>query len=86
MMFVSSILALVAVAKSSPATIPAPAAQPPAAPVVKEKKICMPDDSTGSIVPKRVCRTRSEWDAYTKEINARTIERPMQNGPKPPQG
>lgn len=85
MMFVSSILALAAVAQSPPATIPAPAAQPPAAPVVKEKKICMPDDSTGSIVPKRVCRTRAEWDAYTKEVNSRLIERPMSNGP-PPRG
>lgn len=81
-MFASLTVALAVAVQGPVATPSSPVA--PALPV-KEKKICMPDDSTGSIVPRRVCRTRAEWDAYTKEINARTIERPMQNGPKPPQ-
>ncbi len=36
---------------------PAPA---PAAPA-KEKKICRTLDVTGSMMPKRTCRTREEW-------------------------
>jgi hypothetical protein len=31
-----------------------------------EKKICKRDVATGSVMPKRVCRTRAEWDAMTE--------------------
>jgi len=31
---------------------------------VKEKKICVMQEAvTGSITPKRVCKTKAEWDA-----------------------
>lgn len=33
----------------------------------KEKKICRRDVSTGSIMPRSVCRTKSEWDAITAQ-------------------
>jgi hypothetical protein len=39
----------------------APTAAPAAKPV-KEKKICRSDVTTGSILPKSVCRTRQQWD------------------------
>jgi len=62
-MFVA-VFALVA-ASAAPTTttaVPAPAAN--AAPAVKEKKICVMQDAvTGSITPKRVCKTKAEWDA-----------------------
>ena len=38
---------------------PAPATQAPQP--AKEKKICRTEEVTGSIMPKRVCRTRAEW-------------------------
>jgi hypothetical protein len=36
----------------------------------KEKKICKSDVSTGSIMPKRTCRTKAEWDAITAQSQA----------------
>ena len=39
----------------------------------KEKKICRLDTATGSIVPKRVCHTRLEWNEIDKR-NARDAE------------
>ena len=46
---------------------PAPAvpAQPGAAPV-KEKKICRTEESTGSIMIKRICHTQAEWNALSQ--------------------
>jgi len=38
---------------------PAPATQTPPA---KEKKICRTDQLIGSMIPKRVCKTKLEWD------------------------
>lgn len=38
-----------------------------AKPAVKEKKICRTEDDTGSIVPKRTCHTKAEWDAINAE-------------------
>ena len=40
---------------------PSDAASPK--PAVKEKKVCRTEDDTGSIVPKRVCHTKAEWEA-----------------------
>ena len=40
------------------------AAQQQAAPQ-KEKKVCKVDTATGSIMPKRTCKTAAEWDAIT---------------------
>lgn len=44
-------------------------------PAVKEKKICHTDGDTGSIVPKRTCHTKAEWDAIAaQEQNAVNTE------------
>ena len=40
-------------------------AQPTAAPV-KQKKICRTEESTGSIMVKRICHTQAEWDAMSQ--------------------
>lgn len=40
-------------------------------PAVKEKKLCRTEDDTGSIVPKRICHTKAEWEAIAaQEQNA----------------
>jgi hypothetical protein len=59
-------------APAVPAAQPAPAvAAQPAAKPVKEKKICLADPmTTGSLVPHRICRTKSEWDAITAREKA----------------
>jgi hypothetical protein len=54
-----SVLAFLA-ASTAQATETAP---PAPAPAVKEKKICRTDQLIGSTVPRRVCKTRSEWSA-----------------------
>ena len=56
------IFAVPAAAQSAPAAVPNANAQPAPAPV-KEKKICVTDTSTGSIMPKRICHTQAEWNA-----------------------
>lgn len=43
------------------------AAQPAAEKPAKEKKVCKSDVGTGSIMPKRICRTKAEWDALTEQ-------------------
>jgi len=72
-MFVSVALAFLAAAN---APAPATPVVPPAAKPVKEKKICTTEDTTGSIVPKRVCRTQTEWEAENRAISRRVIELP----------
>jgi hypothetical protein len=69
-MIASAVLAFLASAavQGEPPAAAAPAA--PAAPV-KEKKICRSEEVTGSIMPKRVCRTKAEWDAYQVQIGNR---------------
>lgn len=50
-------------------TAPAPAPAP-------EKKICRRDVATGTIMPKRTCRTRAEWaqiDAATATMTDQTM-------------
>ena len=39
----------------------------PAEKPAKEKKVCKSDVGTGSIMPKRICRTKAEWDALTEQ-------------------
>lgn len=51
--------ALLSAAQAAP---PAAAPPPPVAKPAKEKKVCRHDASTGSILPKTVCRTQNEWD------------------------
>ena len=83
-MFVA-VLALVA-ASAAPATAPADPA--PAAPVVvKEKKICVAQDAvTGSITPKRVCKTKAEWDALMGRGPAKQQSAGNQPNPTPANG
>lgn len=58
-MFLVMVSALLGAAQATPAA--AAPAQPIAKPA-KEKKVCRHDASTGSILPKTVCRTQNEWD------------------------
>lgn len=60
-----SIAYLIAFAAS--AAVPPAAAPTPTVKVAKEKRICRRDVSTGSIMPRSVCRTKSEWDAITAQ-------------------
>nr|WP_250890117.1 hypothetical protein [Sphingobium nicotianae] len=39
-----------------------------------EKKVCRSDTTTGSIMPKRICRTRAEWAAIDAQ-GQRNLER-----------
>ncbi|UZK64661.1 hypothetical protein [Sphingomonas sp. M1-B02] len=64
------------------ATGPTPAAQDhgntKAAPVAAEKKVCRRAASTGSVMAKVSCRTKSEWDAMSSRGQTdaqRTLER-----------
>jgi hypothetical protein len=54
------------------AVSPALAASDPATPSkpAKEKKVCKSDNRTGSIMPKRICRTQEEWDRLTEQGRA----------------
>ena len=67
-MFVA-VLALVAASAAPTTTTAVPAPATNAAPAVKERKICRIDDAViGSITPKRVCKTKAEWDAAMDRI------------------
>jgi len=39
-------------------------------PAKSEKKICKNEAKTGSIMPKRVCRTKAEWDQLSEQGKA----------------
>jgi hypothetical protein len=54
-----------AAAQTAPAATPADAT--PAAKPVKEKKICRAEDSSTSRLPKRICKTKEEWDGTPKQ-------------------
>ena len=82
-MFLTVTLAYFAAAAAAPAPTAAaaptaPAAQP-AAPR-KEKKICTSETVSGSIMPKRVCRTQTEAEAEAREMSRRSIELPSRAG------
>ena len=82
-MFVA-VLALVA-ASAAPATAPADSA--PAAPAGKEKKICITQEAlTGSITPKRVCKTKAEGDALMGRGPAKQQSAGNQPNPTPANG
>lgn len=38
-------------------------------PAKPEKKVCKTERSTGSIMPKRTCRSKAEWDAQANDRN-----------------
>jgi len=72
-MFLVAFALLAAAEPAGAGAVPAqsaPAAAPVAAAPVKEKKVCRSEEVTGSIMPKRVCRTQAEWTAYNAQINA----------------
>ena len=48
----------------------AAASQPASEKPVKEKKVCKSEVGTGSIMPKRTCRTKAEWAAITEQSKA----------------
>jgi hypothetical protein len=62
--------------------LPATAATPPAKDIkpVPEKKICRASVATGSIMPKRICRTASDW-AQIDRANADQVDRYGSNRP-----
>ena len=63
------LLAAVTVAfPASALDVAADQSQPAKEKPAKEKKVCKSDTKTGSIMPRRVCRTQAEWD----EISARS--------------
>lgn len=57
-------IAFAALALVVPGQTQASDAAPP--PAQKEKKICRREEVTGSIMPKRVCRTAEEWRQIDK--------------------
>jgi len=57
----SAVAASPALAGDDPKSAPEP---------VKEKKVCKSDNRTGSIMPKRTCRTQEEWDRLTEQGKA----------------
>ncbi|MGZ2411962.1 hypothetical protein ACUXST_001383 [Sphingomonas sp. F9_3S_D5_B_2] len=63
------LLAVPAAAQSTASAPAAPATQQPIPPA-KEKKVCKVDTSTGSIMPKRSCKTVSEWNAIAGAARA----------------
>ena len=75
-MFILSLAATLMMAASSPSapaateTTPPAAAATPVTPVAKSDKdrmICKTEALAGSRVPKKVCATKSEWDARRQE-------------------
>jgi hypothetical protein len=58
-------------------TAPALADEPNAATPAPAKKICRSESATGSIMVRRICRTKSEWaeiDAQTAKSTDRSLE------------
>jgi hypothetical protein len=69
--FISILAAAFVVAASSPAAGAAPAAPEaaaaPAAKPDKERQICKSEALVGSRVPKKVCATKTEWEARRRD-------------------
>ena len=65
------------VASSAPATAAVDTVPP--APRVKERKICKVDDvATGTLTPKRVCKTKAEWEGRATQDGTPSTARPAQ--------
>jgi hypothetical protein len=72
-MMLVSVVAFVAMSAAQggeAATTAVPNPVPPA----KEKKVCRTDNLIGSIIPKRVCKTRTEWAAQSGTKRAEPID------------
>jgi len=81
-MYVAVAIAYLAAAATPPATAPANASAPAtqAAAPAKEKKVCTSEVVSGSIMPKRVCRTQAEAQAEAQEMARRSLELPTRQG------
>ena len=78
------VLVAVALVATGTAALAQDAAHPAPAEQVKEKKICRAEGSTGSIMTKRVCRTKAEWARIAEQNerdNQRFRDRPTGVGP-----
>ena len=61
---------------------PALAEDAPAAPKApKERKICRTDPTLGSIMPRRTCRTKAEWEAIDGANNTNAQNALDRRGP-----
>jgi len=49
-----------------------------------KKKVCRQSAETGTILPRRTCKTRADWDAIDK-ANAANAERALENRRNLPQ-
>lgn len=54
------LIAVPALAETKPGT-PAPTATASSEQVVKDKRYCIAQTFTGSRLPKKICKTRSQW-------------------------
>ena len=57
-----SLIYLLVSAAVAQADVPAAPAAPPATKAKPDKMICKTDSFVGSKIPRRICKTRSEWD------------------------
>ena len=62
MILFASLVAFAGVVAGDPAVPPQPAAN---VGVAADKKVCKREIATGSVMPKRTCKTQAEWDAIT---------------------
>ena len=65
-----------AFAMTAAAVAPAYAAKEPTSPVDPDKKICRKQETTGSIMTKRICHTKAEW-AQIDKVNGQDAERAL---------
>ena len=49
-----------------------------------QKKVCRESAETGTILPRRTCKTRAEWEAIDK-VNGANAERALENRRNLPQ-
>ena len=71
------VLASPALAQLAPTPAGTSTASAPA-PAVNEKKICRSDAGTGSLIPKRTCMTKAEWDAVDQH-NRQNVDQTIDN-------
>jgi hypothetical protein len=61
-LLVAAALAYSGTASAGPNNVPAPAQS---ATADAQKKVCKREVDTGSVMPKRICKTLAEWNAMT---------------------
>jgi hypothetical protein len=65
MILFASLVAFAGVVAGDQAATAQPAVNVSAA---ADKKVCKREIATGSVMPKRICKTQAEWDAITAAI------------------